>query len=432
MRIDPRDFIMTPYLKCPKCGAQEFGVLSVRDTRCERRCRACLNLGTQRLPAIAKKIVYIDQFAFSNIMKMLCPDVQGHEAAARQRFWKELFEILGVVRHIQLVACPDSREHERESLPSPFYKLLKRTYEHFSGGISFEDAETIRIRQIAHIARCWLKREPVVFDFNAERISSGRLHQWSDRIIVTADGVLPGTIQHLRTNRTVAHAGIQEVFAHYQKQSKTFKEFFEIEKASYTQGLIRGYLNDCKKRQQMAAQIMRGQFPSLDDALASPIENLMGNLENLFRVEVRDEGWAVALRDFLMSGAINEAPFVTISAAMFASLAVKATSGQKKLPNQGTVTDINIVSTLLPYCDAMFVDNPCRSLLHDIPKTHALPYPCRVFSLNTGAEFLHYLTEIRDSVSPDHLRLVEEVYGPDPLKPPTTISGLGKRRSPGE
>ena len=92
MRIDPRDFIMTPYLKCPKCGAQEFGVLSVRDTRCERRCRACLNLGTQRLPAIAKKIVYIDQFAFSNIMKTLCPDVQGHEAAARQRFWEELFE----------------------------------------------------------------------------------------------------------------------------------------------------------------------------------------------------------------------------------------------------------------------------------------------------------------------------------------------------
>ena len=204
------------------------------------------------------------------------------------------------------------------------------------------------MRQIAHIARCWLKRAPVVFDFNAERISSGRLHQWSDRIIVTADGVLPGTIQHLRTNRTVAHAGIQEVFTHYQKQRKTFKEFLEIEKASYTQGLIRGYLNDCKKRQQMAVQIMRGQFPSLDDALASPIENLMGNLENLFRVEVRDEGWAVALRDFLMSGAIDEAPFVIISAAMFASLAVKAMSGQKKLPNQGTVTDISIVSTLLP------------------------------------------------------------------------------------
>jgi hypothetical protein len=42
IRIDPRDFIMSPYLKCPKCSAQEFGVVSVRDKECGRHCRACL------------------------------------------------------------------------------------------------------------------------------------------------------------------------------------------------------------------------------------------------------------------------------------------------------------------------------------------------------------------------------------------------------
>jgi len=116
---------------------------------------------------------------------------------------------------------------------------------------------------------------------------------------------------------------------------------------------------------------------------------------------------------------------------MYASLAKKAAAGQKEIPNQGTATDINIVSTLLPYCDAMFVDNKCRALLRDIPKTHALPYPCRVFSPKTGADFIHYLTEIRDSAAPDHLRLVEQVYGPDPLKPPTSIYGVGQRHSSG-
>ena len=30
--------------------------------------------------------------------------------------------------------------------------------------------------------------------------------------------------------------------------------------------------------------------------------------------------------------------------------------------------------TNIPHCDPMFVDNKCRALLHDIPKTHALPY----------------------------------------------------------
>jgi hypothetical protein len=87
---------------------------------------------------------------------------------------------------------------------------------------------------------------------------------------------------------------------------------------------------------------------------------------------------------------------------MYASLAAKAAAGQKEIPNQGTATDINIVSTLLPYCDAMFVDNKCRALLQDIPRDYALPHACKVFSPNTGADFIQYLTEIRDSVTPDH------------------------------
>ena len=98
------------------------------------------------------------------------------------------------------------------------------------------------------------------------------------------------------------------------------------------------------------------------------------------------------------------------------SLAVKAAAGQKEIPNQGTATDINIASTLLPYCDAMFVDNKCRALLQDIPKEYALPYPCKVFSLKTGADFIQYLTGIRDSVTANHLALIKEVYGPDPMK----------------
>jgi hypothetical protein len=328
-----------------------------------------------------------------------------------------------------MVACPDSREHQHESLTSAFYKSLKHTYEHFSGGISFEDGETIRARQVGRIARCWLKKEPVTFDFSAERISSGSLHEWSGRTFVTVDGVLPGMIQNLRATRGMTHASIQEAFAYWQQQKgKTFKEFYEFEKASYTQGLIRGYIGDCKKRQRMAVQIARGEMPPLNDVLPSAIENQMLSLQYQFQAGVGEQ-WAAAMRNFFASGAVNEAPFVIISAAMFASLAMKAASGQKKIPNQGTVTDVNIVSTLLPYCDAMFMDNECSALLHDIPRSHALPHRCRVFSLNTGADFIRYLTEIRDSVSPEHLRLVEQVYGPDPLRPPESIYGLDERRS---
>jgi hypothetical protein len=87
-----------------------------------------------------------------------------------------------------------------------------------------------------------------------------------------------------------------------------------------------------------------------------------------------------------------------------------------------------MLSTLLPYCDAMFVANECRALWQDIPRDYKLPYLCALFSQNTGDEFLRYLKNIRDSATPEHLKIVSEIYGPDPLKPPQSIYGVGKRQ----
>lgn len=425
-RVDPRDFIMAPYLRCSKCGAEEYGVLSISDNRCQRRCRACWYTTTVYLPKIKKRIVYVDQFAFSNIMKLLSPEVKGHERSTAEPLWKELFETMGVVRHLQLVTFPDSREHQEESLTSPFYKALKHTYEHFSGGVSFHDAETIRIRQIADVARAWIKNEPVNFGSRTESVTSGRFHEWSGRIFVTADGVLSGMVDELRARRSRTHEGLQRVFERWQRGKKSFKEVFAAEKASYKRALLQMYAEDGRKRAQMPVMMMSGQMPSLNDILPSRTENLVTNLQFIFQQEVGIEQANVKLVEFFKSDVINEAPFNLISAAMYASLAVKAAAGQKEIPNQGTVTDINIVSTVLPYCDAMFVDNKCRALLQDIPGDCALPYACKLFSPNTGADFIRYLTEIRDSVTPGHLKLIEEVYGPDPMKPGSGIYGVGK------
>ena len=116
MRFDPRDLIMGPYVLCPKCGLEQFSVLSIRDMRCTRRCRNCWHKADYNLPDIRKKIVYIDQFAVSNIMKVLSPDGKGHERAASEPLWKELFETLGVLCHLQLVVCPDSRQEPETNL----------------------------------------------------------------------------------------------------------------------------------------------------------------------------------------------------------------------------------------------------------------------------------------------------------------------------
>lgn len=212
IEFDPRDLIMGPFVLCSKCGVEQFGILSVRGTHYTRRCRNCWHKADFPLPEIRKKIIYIDQFAFSNIMKVLSPNAKGHERTASNPFWKELFETLAVVCHLQLVVCPDSKQHQYESLTSAFYKSLKRTYEHFSGGLSFYASDDIERQQIAHLTERWLKKEPATFHFDAQDITHGKLHEWAAKIYITVDGVLDGFVDDLRTARNEIHKGLQEVF----------------------------------------------------------------------------------------------------------------------------------------------------------------------------------------------------------------------------
>lgn len=184
----------------------------------------------------------------------------------------------------------------------------------------------------------------------------------------------------------------------------------------------------------MAERIARGQMPTFDletlnEMMPSWEENQMFSLQQQFAIHAQDEKKGLQrLGAFLQSNAIDNTPFNLVGAAMYASLSRKAASGQKRLPSRGMANDVEVISALSPYCDAMFVDNECRELLRSIPNGYKLPFGCQVFSYNTRTEFIGYLTNIRDSVSQEHLKLIEQVYGPAPLKPPTSIYGVNRVR----
>jgi hypothetical protein len=87
----------------------------------------------------------------------------------------------------------------------------------------------------------------------------------------------------------------------------------------------------------------------------------------------------------------------------------------ERATEEGTTTDTDRVAHLLPYCDAMFMDNGCRSLLLDVPTALRPPETTKVFSLNVKAQFLDYLRSIRDGISAEHVQAIREVYGDDHL-----------------
>lgn len=435
VRIDPRDFIGGPFEDCPKCRQHEFGVLHIYDNSYTRRCRSCWHTLTFILPELRKKVIYLDQFVFSNIMKTLSSDVPGHKRAKTEPLWRELFETLDVLCRMQLVICPDSSEHHDESLISPFYEELKHTYEHFSTGISFTRSTSIQEMQIVEAFHSWLTNKKPDFDFDARRIAHPNLHGWQDRIFITTSGTLPGYKQSVLQSRRNVHGALGDLFRRWQTEKKSFEKVFELEKAGYADSILQGIERDRQKAAEMASVFQRvGPVPRFVSRYSATMNTpLMHGLQHVASLHFANEynrelqeGKLESLEDlaqekviaFLKSGAMNETPSNIIAASMYAALARRAVVGQKKVPDEGMATDIRVVSTLLPYCDAMFVDNVCRSLLNEIPQTHKQPYKCRVFSSKTSSDFLQYLIEIRNSTTPKHLRLLEEVYGSKVFEPP--------------
>ena len=90
--------------------------------------------------------------------------------------------------------------------------------------------------------------------------------------------------------------------------------------------------------------------------------------------------------------ATADTPFRQIAGSFYACAAKKAAS-QVKPPTQGFNNDIDVMSCLLPYCDAMFMDNEMATFWREIQgtPTRRVPFKTEVFSLWRKEEFLSYL-----------------------------------------
>ena len=346
--IDPRDFIGGPYEDCPRCGKREFGVLHIRDSSYTRRCRECWHTHSLKLPELTKKVIYLDQFVMSNIMKMLSATAPGHERAKSEPQWRELFEAIGLLRSMQLVVCPNSTEHHDESLISDFFEELKHTYEHFSTGISFLDPMSIQDMQIIEAFECWLRNQQPKFDLEAHRVTRRNPHAWEDRVFITVSGELPGYKQAVQRNRSNVHGRLGSLFKRWQADKKTFDEVFEFEKSWYATSILEGIEKDRKQMEEMRSLLSRfGPFPrSLERYSMTMNTPLMHGLEWAAKLHLLEKSGPNHEYDqeaikvdaqkkviaFVESGAFSETPANVLAASMYAALARKAVSGQKEAP----------------------------------------------------------------------------------------------------
>jgi len=424
IRLNPRVFIRPPYHVCPKCQSNQYGLLNISRNRYTRRCKICWNTESYSLPKIKKKIFYLDQFAISNMMKAINPLSIANRKGKIDSFWRDLFEKLDVLCKLQILICPYSYIHTQESIVSSHFEKLRSMYQLLNCNVSFQDLSYIHRFHIYEHAKWWIKGQKEPFKPNLDRktVFYRPVDVWSERYSISVNfRMTDKMVDEIRKSRKKTYGAIKEVFEQWQKDSdKDFHFWFKEEILGFGKAIIKQYSDYLSFHIRIRMGL---ESPTLGAFLPPESSYLIHMLQDLFRNEgvKENELWDKTV-EYLQSPSLELIPFNCISAMMYAAIARRAAhGGQKKPPNQGTANDIEVISTLMPYCDAMFIDKECHSILNEKPLRSKLNFGTQLFSMRNKEYFIEYLEKLKDEIPDEHIKIIHEVYGESWIKPFTSM-----------
>lgn len=389
--------------------------------RYTRRCRHCWHVDHFALPPLNKRVVYLDQFAISNMMMALNPNMKAHKAGRVDPKWRDLFHLTHRLVKFQLLACPESDFHRHESTLAPFAPQLKRMYELLSGGASFHNAGYIQQLQLHLSLEDWLQgRGDGSLRTDIHEIVFSDFNTWQDRLIISVNTKLPEDwIDESRRQREEVSTEIAAVFERWRAERKSYDETYREEVRGFGKGLVKAYLLHLSRFVRVAKGL---EEPTLDLIGSSTVHTTLHLLDVLREAKVSEEQVWPKLLEYLVSDALEKVPFVRLTAMLYAAIARKAVAGQKRPPSKGMTSDVEMVATLLPYCDAMLVDNEIAGYLREEPiASEVARYGTTIFSPRTLDAMVDYLKDIEVGASPEHMEKVREVYGPDWGEPFDTV-----------
>ncbi len=430
--IRPNDFVNPPYIRCPKCGEDVFGVICIAGHQYSRRCRNCLYpthpewYEPTRLPKLDKKVLYLDQFVISNMMFALNSATKQHGRNPNEAFFREVFARLDLLGKKQLLVCPSSDLHDSESATSSLYNALKGTYELLSYGVTWFDTETIHSWLITEAFEHWLAGHgPQKSRFGRDDFLHGDRTGWTDHFNVSSSfRWSPDAIKELREARDAVAEELRTVFEQWQRdQDKSFDFWVREETGGAGKNYLRGLFRQFSEMAKAQAEIISTQQVSLSAAAAFLPTHEAGVMmrfrDALMKKGLGEDEWLPKAWEFLQSEHFASLPFVKIGSMIWATVANRAAhAGQRRLPTRGLHNDVRFIETFLPYCDAMFLDKESHGILSDSLMRDVLSdYGTRIYSLRNKDDFLGHLDEIESSTSPEHAMLLNEVYGERYLKP---------------
>ena len=396
-----------PFEDCPMCKAiSTFGFLSAGGDVLTRRCKECRYSDSEVLPDLDKKVIYLDQFCFSEIHKERNGQ-RRHDN--RSSFWKDASELLRELVLAQQAILPHSNIHHDETIVSHFAKELRDTQEHVGGDIELCDTDQVQLSQVEIFIKAFIEDSEPKIMFVPDDVLKGHRNDWLTNIRVAVGMDWSAFADAKRHDRATIEGNVAGLIKYWQSNGYGFDEVLNIELGAYFQSRSEAFT---------LAVATLGRGIENGDIFAGPnfAQSYIARENDIIEHYLRKAGTAEGdiahkMRDFWRWDKNKDQPFGRMLAYLFASLADQFKKGRRKIPSAGLMNDIKAISAYVPYVDAMFVDRECAQLLRH-PRCKAdLRYKAKIFSLANRNEFLDYLRQLISNTPNDVRQFASIIYG---------------------
>ena len=397
-----------PFKRCPKCLTDDaFGILWVGGSSLTRRCKRCSHKLYYDLPNLKKKVIYLDQNAISNIFRISSQN--SARSGSNDELWNKIIDLSRRTFLLQQIVFPLSDIHRDETLVYIHSESLNLAHEMLSGDVSFVDSEKIIISQTLDFLEKFLSGEPPPkIDFDIEEAIEGSKDTWMPDLHVTASMNMSVFADQIRSERDAIGPAYENLLRYWEEQRPSFQTALRTE--------LDGYGTENKKALQaiakeLATAIERGD---LDASMRATSKRLYKQFI-LLCDHIEQAGYSrkeaiLKIFDFWSWEGNTQLPHNKISSYLFAALARRISSGQRKHPGVSIFNDFRVISTYAPYVDAMFLDNECANLLNEEPLKTELALSSKIFSAKSGDRFIAYLEQIEANTPGEVRAWASEIY----------------------
>lgn len=386
---------------CPSCKKPDaFGNVMVVKDHVLRGCKSCQYSENIPLPALDKKIIYLDQFFFS--------------AAFREKDERFIAaaNLVKKATSLQVLLAPYSSVHEDETHQWRGYDGqtkddLMNFIKAASRGHEFEPAYGVEREQVLRAFRGFITGQSDAYQVRRRTALRNEINYWEDYFRIEV-GSYHGDIDLIRQ---LKNEGVEELvrvaFPSWRNSGASFDEHIQLELRDAGRIYIKFYA-------EYAARILAGDYKAQFDSpiVSMVVQDMLEILPRDMEVEIKVE----RVKDFFASQHFANVPHEWISARMFAVLKDQVKRGAYQNQEEavrrlsGFFQDVKHISMYAPYVDAIVVDQVMASILNDGRLNLSGAYGTKVFSMNNWDELMGWLQSLIDSISDEHRQGLAAAY----------------------